>query len=289
MPVITLKGQFIWHIGDMEVNMKARLVLSALLKARNIGLLILLAGLSALLTSPLAATGPLLPLLPVFAAFSASLAVYLILVVQTLLSKDFHEEFNRKEKIRKIQDLNYSTTKISNDVKKNTNSVYMQKLKKVIDDKNDIMQSYFKGADSYLKERITEQTLNLVVSYMRLLDNFCIRNRELSAVDVSAVANRINANNRKLGFARDANMADDLRKVIEMDEKLINRLKDEKKELERIGAKLDYMESTVNMFKHQVLSSVESEEMLETLEKAVNEAEALDTVLEDRRKSKRRI
>jgi prefoldin subunit 5 len=63
-------------------------------------------------------------------------------------------------------------------------------------------------------------------------------------------------------------------------------MKDEKKELERIGAKLDYMESTVNMFKHQIMSSIENENMLEELETAVNEAEALDTVLEDRRKSR---
>ena len=73
-----------------------------------------------------------------------------------------------------------------------------------------------------------------------------------------------------------------------MDERLITRLKDEKKELERIGVKLDYMESTVNVFKHQILSSVENEEMLEQLETVVNEAEALDTVLEERRKSKLR-
>ena len=84
-------------------------------------------------------------------------------------------------------------------------------------------------------------------------------------------------------------MMDDIRKIIEMDEKLINRLKDEKKDLERISAKLDYMESTVNMFKHQALSSVESEEMLEKLETAVNEAEALDNVLEDRRKNKLKL
>jgi DNA-binding XRE family transcriptional regulator len=46
------------------------------------------------------------------------------------------------------------------------------------------------------------------------------------------------------------------------------------------------MESTVNMFKHQIMSSIENENMLEELETAVNEAEALDTVLEDRRKSR---
>ena len=165
----------------------------------------------------------------------------------------------------------------------------MQKLKKVMDDKNEIVDSFFRGDQGYLKEKITEQTLNLVVSYLKLLNNFCIRSRELSAVDVSTIAGRLNANTRKLGFTKDVHMQDDLKKIIEMDEKLINRLKDEKKDLERISAKLDYMESTVNMFKHQSLSSIESEDMLEKLETAVNEAEALDNVLEERRKNKFRI
>ncbi|NTV89081.1 MAG: hypothetical protein HGA22_01755 [Clostridiales bacterium] len=269
--------------------MKTRLVLRALFRARNIGILAVLAGLASLLTMPLIASGAVLPFVPAAAAYSASLVVYIIMVLQSLLSKDFHEKFNRSEKLRNIQNLNYSATRLSNDVKKNTNTAYKQKLKKVMEDKEEILQSYLKGGDNFLKERITEQTLNLIVSYMHLLDNFCRRNRELSAVDVSAVAGRINANIRKLDFVKDVNMSEDLKKVIEMDEKLITRMKDEKKELERIGAKLDYMESTVNMFKHQILSSVESEDMLETLEKAVNEAEALDNVLEDRRKSKRRV
>ena len=268
--------------------MKARLILRALFKLRNIGLLLLLLGAAAL-----AATG--LGELAIFGlgistiAYPAVLVIYAVLVLQTLNSKEFHDDFNRKEKLRHIQDLNYACLKLSNEAKRNTNSTYLQKLKKIIEDKNDIVDSFFRGEQGYLKERITEQTLNLVVSYLKLLNNFCIRSRELSAVDVSAVAGRINTNTRKLGFTRDIHTMDDIRKIIEMDEKLINRLKDEKKDLERISAKLDYMESTVNMFKHQALSSVESEEMLEKLETAVNEAEALDNVLEDRRKNKLRL
>jgi mannitol/fructose-specific phosphotransferase system IIA component (Ntr-type) len=49
------------------------------------------------------------------------------------------------------------------------------------------------------------------------------------------------------------------------------------------------MESTVNMFKHQIMSSLENEEMLEQLETAVNEAEALDAVLDERRRNRLRI
>jgi len=272
--------------------MKARLILKALFKLRNIGLLILLLGAAALITDPSALTvfgGNGVFAVPDVIAFPAVFAVYAAFVLQTLNSKAFHDDFNQKEKLRHIQDLNYACLKLSNETKRNTNSTYLQKMKKVMEDKNDIVESFFRGERGFLKERITEQTLNLVVSYLKLLNNFCIRSRELSGVDVSAVAGRINTNTRKLGFTKDVHMTDDIRKIIEMDEKLINRLKDEKKDLERISAKLDYMESTVNMFKHQALSSVESEEMLEKLETAVNEAEALDNVLEDRRKNKLRL
>lgn len=269
--------------------MKSRLVLSAFFKFRNIGILLLLlcASYGLLLNGTTPIFGVVtMPDIASTIAFPASLAVYAVLVMQTLLSKQFHDGFNKKEKTRHINELNYQCSKLANDARRYTNTTYMQKLKKVIEDKNDIVDSYLRGERSYLKEKIAEQTLNLVVSYLKLLNNFCIRSRELSNVDVSTVAGRINTNNRKLSFAKDIHMADDIRRIIEMDEKLINRLKDEKKDLERISAKLDYMESTVNMFKHQIMSSVESEDMLEKLETAVNEAEALDTVLEDRRRRK---
>ena len=261
--------------------MRARLVWSALLKFRNLGILVAALFLVTILRGQF-------PILADYNAFmiAGGFAAYVAFTLQTLSSKQFHEEFNRKEKFRNIRELNRQSNRLSSEARRSANSTYTQKLKKVMEDKNDIFQSYSTGEHSYLKERIVEQTLNLVTSYLKLLNNFCIRNRELSGVDVSSVAARINTNNRKLSFARDVRMAEDVRKVIEMDEKLIGRLKDEKKELERISAKLDYMESTVNMFKHQIMSSIENEEMLEQLETAVNEAEALDTVLEDRRKSK---
>jgi hypothetical protein len=268
--------------------MRARLVLKAFLRFRNI--IIFLAALSAaaLVSDPTA-----LPnflgynyAVPDAIAVSGSIIVYLGFVMQTLLSKNFHDDFNKKEKIRHIQDMSYQCNKLSTEAKRNTNSTYLQKMKKVMDDKNEILDSFLKGERGYIKEKIVEQTLNLVISYVRLLNNFCIRSREMSNVDVSTVADRINTNNRKLSFVKDMSTVDDIKKVMEMDEKMISRLKDEKKDLERISAKLDYMESTVNMFKHQVLSSVESEEMLEKLESAMNEAEALDSVLEVRRKSK---
>lgn len=266
------------------------MVLSALFKLRNIGILAAVWAVLSLLNSALA----LPALLGIggqagLLTFAASLAVYIVFVIQTLLSRQFHEEFNQKEKFRKIRELNRLANRLSGEAKRNTNNTWLFKLRKVMEDKNDIFASYTTGEHSYLKEKIVEQTLNLVIAYLKLLNNFCIRSRELSGLDVGAISARINANNRKLSFAKDERMAEDIRKVIEMDTRLIERMKEEKKDLERISTRLDYMESTVNMFKHQIMSSLENEEMLEQLETAVNEAEALDAVLDERRRNRLRI
>ncbi|MCR4436507.1 MAG: hypothetical protein QHH06_11460 [Clostridiales bacterium] len=264
--------------------MKFKMFVSAMFELKNITALLILLGLAFAADSSLVPFfGPDVGLV----AYPAGIVLYLIFVIQTLTSNKFIESFNRKQKIRHIQDLNYSCLKLANEAKRHTNSAYYQKLRKVMEDKNDIVNSFFKGEKSYIKEKVVEQTLNLVISYTKLLTNFCIRSRELGGIDLSDITNRINSNTRKLSFVNDPHAEEDLKKVIEMDEKIIQRLKDEKKDLERIKAKLDYMESTVNMFKHQVLSSIESEEMLEKLESAVNEAAALDNVLEERRKSGR--
>ena len=157
-------------------------------------------------------------------------------------------------------------------------------------DKDDILKSLKRGDEySYLKEKIVEKSLNLVISYTKLLTNYSIRNKELSELNISDLMNKINVNRRKLNFMKDPRMFEDIKGIIEMDESAIQRVKDEKNELERINARLDYIESMLGMFKHQIISSIESEEMVEKLETAVNEATALDTVLQERRRNQIRI
>jgi len=259
--------------------MKLRLLIGALFKTRNIALLIIIFSIM----YSMEAISPIY-----FSIFSKFLgvALYFILVIQSLTSKKFHEDFNKKEKIRKVQNLNYNCYKLANEAKKYTNSTYLQKLRKVMFDKDEMVKSFLKGEKSLLKEKIVEQTLNLVIAYNKLLVNFCIRSRELKGIDIIEVANRININLRKQNFTKDESIAEDIKKVIEMDERMISRQKDEKIELERIAAKLNYMESTISMFKHQIFSKIESEEMIEKLETAVNEASALESVLEERRRNK---
>jgi len=59
-----------------------------------------------------------------------------------------------------------------------------------------------------------------------------------------------------------------------MDEKIINRFKEEKNDLERLDVKLDYIKSTIDMLKHQINSTLDSQDTLESIESILNEAVA---------------
>lgn len=262
--------------------MKLKLFLSAVFRFRNILILLLAYGVSSVAVGNFPALSPLLTYLVSFAA-------YLIALVQTLTSQEFHEEFHRKEKVKQIQNLNFTCLKLASEARRHLNASQNQRLRRIMEDKDDIVNSFFRGERSYLKEKVVEQTLNLVASYIRLLTNYAIRSKELEEMDLSEITNRINLNTRKLNFEKDPSRLDDLRKVIEMDQKILTTIKEEKKNLEGISAKLDYMSSAVNMFKHQIMSSIESENILEQLQTVLNEAEALDNVLYERRKNRVRL
>ncbi len=223
-------------------------------------------------------------------AYGIGAVGYLALVIQSLFSNSYREEVKRKEKKKQINELNRQCIRLSSQTRGLSSPIQRQKLRKIMQDKDDILKSLKRGDEySYLKEKIVEQSLNLVISYTKLMTNYSIRSKELSEINISDLMNKINANRRKLSFMKDERMSEDIRSIIEMDENAITRVKDEKNELERIHARLDYIESMLGMFKHQIISSIESEEMVEKLETAVNEATALDNVLQERRRNQIRL
>ncbi len=254
--------------------MIGKIFIKALLSVRNLAVFVLLLAIGAVFRFEL------------YLSLIVSLGIYAAFVIQSLTSKKFHESVIYKEKAKRLQALDNTCLKLSYEAKKCLSAPYYARLRKVMDDKNDILKSFLEGERGYLKERIVEQALNLVISYLKLLANFSKRSKELAGMDVTEIANRVTANNLKLSSNINARAAEDIRRAVEMDEKIIMRLKEEKQELDSISAKLDYMETMVNMFKQQIISSIESEDMLEKLETAVNEATALDNVLDERRKNK---
>ncbi len=256
--------------------MKFKLLISSLTSYRNIGILVILMGLSFYLSQNNVDVG--------YITFLASFAAYVGFSLQSFTSKKFQDNFIHKAKEQHIKSLNEMCIKLADEAKRHTNAAYYKKLCSIMEDKSEIIRAYSKDAPNYLKERITEQTLNLVITYIKLLKNFCKRSRELNLTDVSPIMDRIGQNTRKLNFINDQKVYEDLKKTIEMDEKILSRIKEEKHDLERIDTKLDYIKSTVSMFKHQVGLSMESQEMLEKIESVVNEATALENVLDERQK-----
>lgn len=257
-------------------NMKFKLLISSLTSYRNIGILVILMGLSFYLNKNYVDMG--------YITFLASFASYAGFSLQSFTSKKFQDNFIHKTKEQHIRELNEMCIKSADEAKRHTNAAYYKKLCSIMEDKSEIIRAYSKDAPNYLKEKITEQTLNLVITYIKLLRSFCKRSRELNLTDVSPITDRIGQNTRKLNFINDQKVYEDLKKTIEMDEKILLRIKEEKHDLERIDTKLDYIKSTVSMFKHQVGLSMESQEMLEKIESVVNEATALESVLDERQK-----
>ena len=95
-------------------------------------------------------------------------------------------------------------------------------------------------------------------------------------------------NNRKLNFINDSKVYDDIKRIIEMDMRIIERHKEEKSDLERVDARLECIKSTVSMLRHQINSGLDLGENLENVENILNEAVALENVLNERNKKRLR-
>ena len=278
----------------MRIVMKGNFFYSAIFRFRNIATLFIWSALVFLISGApdiqgMSINGYGITTLAT-GAYGVGALLYVALVIQSMFSKSFQEEVERKEKRREINRLNRECSRLSSQTRNYATPIQRQKLRKIMQDKDDIFNSLKRGeGNSYLKEKIVEKSLNLVISYTKLMTNYCIRSKEQSEINIGDLMNKINANRRKLNFMKDDRAYEDVKSIIEMDEQVINRVKEEKKELERIHARLDYIESMLSMFKHQIVASIESEEMVEKLETAVNEATALDNVLQERRRNQIRM
>ena len=73
-----------------------------------------------------------------------------------------------------------------------------------------------------------------------------------------------------------------------MDERMIDRHKEERRDLERADAMMEYVKSTVGMLRHQINSGLDSEKNLENIENILNEAVAFENVLSERNKRRLR-
>lgn len=254
--------------------MRLRKILSAALKMKNFALLAAI-----LITFYLTGYVPFVFI---------GLAGYVYFVLQTLKDERFVKEYSKKEKQEVLEKMNQECSDLFLEVKHSLSKYEEKKIIEVLKEKDEIIDSYFEdeknnNENDAVRQKIAEQVLNLVTAYIRLVCTYSVRSRDLARTDINEAVDRINNNSRKMGFIRDPAAAEDLRKALEMDQSIVGRVQEQKNELEKTSARLDYIESTISMFKHRFISRENSDETSAEIETVMNEAVALDNVLNSSR------
>ncbi|MCL2058622.1 MAG: hypothetical protein FWH01_06135 [Oscillospiraceae bacterium] len=279
--------------------MKSSLIKGALLLRRNLVALgasfaILSFALPRLPAAPFMSPEAFAEMLTVYpySAFMLSLVVYALFVVQSLSSREFKESVAQKETINKIRKANEANQLNARVLKRKLAPNTQQRLDNMMRESNEIVQSFLAGNKGHLKEQVVQQSLKLTTAYITLADMFRVRSSASNGERISQLAKRINSNMGIINSAKEQGIADELKRVVEADERMIESLKNERFELDKIDARLQYMESTIGMLKYNIISNLESEDILTHLESDVHEADVLNTVLNERydeRREERRV
>lgn len=72
-------------------------------------------------------------------AYGTGVLVYVAMVMQSMFSNNYKEEVKRKEKRKEINDLNRQCNRLSVQARNYGNPIQKQKLRKIMQDKNDIL------------------------------------------------------------------------------------------------------------------------------------------------------
>ena len=227
-----------------------------------------------------------------FTYFGLALIIYAGFVIQSLTSKEFKESYAQKEMIiaiKKESEANHLNARI---LKRKLELKAQQRLDSMLRESDEIVHSFMNGDKTHLKLNVVKQSLKLTSAYIKLADMFRVRSSASNSEKISQLAKRINTNTSNMNSVKDRGIADELQRVIDADERMIESLKNERLELDKIDARLQYMESTIGMLKYNIISNLESDDILNHLESDVYEADVLNSVLNERydeRREERRI
>lgn len=258
--------------------------LKAAFKLRNIVVLAAALFLAAIAPS----MAPEIPWLPYLLA-SAGAAAYTGLVIRMAKSGSFKEEYRLAERLDGIYDLSRESSALYRRISGRLSKKQRIKAIKVLKQKEELMNHFSRYEDDPVRQKITEQALKLVMAYFNLACSYCDRMRDLSQQNFDELSSRINVNNRKLGSLKNYQAVIELTKTVEMDEKLLKNLQDEREHLEMVNVRLDQIESAIVAFKHRILSNDLTDPEAEEIENTINEATALDNVLSERKRFRQRV
>lgn len=217
-------------------------------------------------------------------------AAYLFFVLQTLNDKALDRNDLENEKIDNLLELDVECNDLYYEARKVIDKQYLKKMEETHQDKDELMELFHNDQDNYIKQKVIEQVLKLVMAYIKLLSEFGQRRNEMALFNTSQLVESINENERRLKHLKDNQAIDDMQRAIEMDRRVLAGIEQEKKELERISVRLTYIESALKTFKHQIISSENTDEMMTTeIDNIINEAAALDNVLSSRRNEKLKL
>lgn len=212
------------------------------------------------------------------------LAGYVYFVIQTLKDSRFLSECSNDEKISSIQQLSTQCDELFRRSRKSIDRQALTKVKNIMQDKDEIMELFSRDEQDFVKQKVVEQAVKLAMAYISLMAEYSSRRREAFAIDAREVISNINNNTQRLRFLSDAQAIENTRQAIEMDRKVLDKIEQDRTELDRISSRLTFIESTMTSFKHQTITSDNSDEASEEIENIINESQALDNVLNDNRK-----
>lgn len=219
----------------------------------------------------------------------AGVAAYVIGILRTVKSSEFKSEVELSEKLGEIGKLSWECNSQYRKIAGRLGKNLRMRAVRVLKQKEELM-SYFKHyEDDPIKQKIIEQALKLVMAYLNLASNYADSMRELSQQNLNELHARINFNNRKIGTLKNYQAVLELTKTVEMDEKLLKNLMEDREQLEMVNVRLDQIESTIVGFKHRILSSELSDPETEEIENVINEATALDNALNEHSRLRRSI
>lgn len=210
-------------------------------------------------------------------------AGYIYFVIQTLNDKRFLMEYSENEKVDGIQQLSEQCDELYRRSRKTFDRQLLRKVKSIMRDKEEIMELFSRDEEDYVKQKLVEQAVKLTMSYINLMSDYSQKRVEVNAIDTGKIIDSINNNQQNVRFLSDMQAIEDTRHAIEIDKKVLDKIEQERNELDRISAKLTFIESTLTSFKHQTITIDDNDETSSEIENIINESTALDNVLNNSR------
>jgi len=228
-----------------------------------------------------------------------SFLCYMVSAGILLLNPKFRQKCIVEDKIKNLNKLNFKAAnlyfRVKTKVGKNFTTRIIERILNVIGKitfvdfearidnmfsaKTEIVNSFLNKEYSSIREKIAFKALELSIVYFRLMDIYISRLADVSSRNLAAIEGRMSINQRKKNSSINQAYSNDLERVIEADKRLLDRLREARKEVEKMSAKLNLIESTMALLKQQVYTDFYSDEIFENIENTINEAQALESAL----------